>query len=97
MSDQRKGGGKKGLADMRMHIGRGPRANKQGVQLVECHTMERGVDGVPKLLGTTSDMPFVGSRTRAWPDEIQERRAGEVSVPGLFDGSGGDHHVPQRR
>ena len=65
MSDQRKGGGKKGLADMRMHIGRGLRANKQGVQLVECHTIERGVDSVPKLLGTTSDMPFVGSRIRA--------------------------------
>jgi hypothetical protein len=52
---------------------------------------------VSSLLGTTSDMPFVGTRTRAWADKIQEERAAKVSIQGLFDGGGGDHHVPRRR
>ena len=95
MSDQRKGGGKEGLADMRMHIGGGPSGDRQGMQLVENDTMEGGVDGVSLLLGATSDMSFVGSRTRARADEIQEKRVGrKVLVSGLFNRSGSDHYIP---
>lgn len=59
--------------------------------------MGGGVDGVPRVLGTTSDMSFVGSHTRTRADGIQEEQAGEVSISGLFDGGGGDHHVPRGR
>lgn len=80
-----------------MHIGRGQRANRQGVQLVESNTMGGGVDGVSTMLGTTGDMPFVGSRTRARADGVQKERAAEMSVQGLFNGGSRDHHVPRRR
>jgi hypothetical protein len=55
------------------------------------------MDGVPAVLGPTSDMPFVGGRTRPREDQVQEERAAEVSISRLFDGSGGDHHVSGRR
>jgi hypothetical protein len=97
MSGQREGRREERLADMWMHVGGGARADRQGMQLVEGDTMGGSMDGVSSLLGTTSDMPFVGTRTRAWADRIQEERAAKVSVQGLFDGGGGDHHVPRLR
>jgi hypothetical protein len=56
--------------------------------------MGGSIDGVSLLLGTISDIPFVGTRIRAWADRIQEERAAKVLIQGLFDGSSGDHHVP---
>ena len=70
MSGQGEGGRKERLADMWMHVGGGPRADRQGMQLVEGDTMGGSMDGVSSLLGTTSDMPFVGSGTRTRADRI---------------------------
>jgi hypothetical protein len=55
------------------------------------------MDGVPAVLGPTSDMLFVGGRTRLREDQVQEERAAEVSISRLFNGSGSDHHVSGRR
>jgi hypothetical protein len=59
-----------GLAHMRLHIGGGVRADRQGVRLVEDDKVGGGVDGVPVVLGAAGDMPFVGSRTRPRADEV---------------------------
>jgi hypothetical protein len=55
------------------------------------------MDGVPAVLGATSDMPFVGSRTRSRQEQVQGESAAEVSISRLFDGSSGDHHVSRGR
>ena len=55
------------------------------------------MDGVPVVLGPTSDMPFVGSGTRPREEQVQGERAAEVSISRLFDGSSGDHHVSRGR
>jgi hypothetical protein len=52
------------------------------------------MDGVPAVLGPTSDMLFVGGRIRPREDQVQEA---EVSISRLFNGSGSDHHVSGRR
>jgi hypothetical protein len=70
MSGQREARREERLADMWIHVGGGPRADRQGIQLVEGDTMGGSMDGVSLLLGTTSDMLFVGTRTRAWADKI---------------------------
>ena len=94
-SQRTKRGRAKRVADMRMHVGGRPRADRQSMWVVERNKVAGSMDGMPNVLGTTGDMPFVGSDTRARADEIQEERAAEMSVPGWFDGSGGDHHVPR--
>jgi hypothetical protein len=53
-----------------MHVSGGPRADQQGIQLVKGDTMGGSMDSVLLLLGTISDMLFVGTRTRAWADKI---------------------------
>jgi hypothetical protein len=70
ISGQGEGGQKERLADMWRHVSRGARADRQGMQLVEGDTIGGSMDGVSLLLGTTSDIPFVGSRTRTWADRI---------------------------
>lgn len=64
------------------------------MRLVKRSEVAGGMDGVSVVLGTTGDMPFVGSRTRNRADQIQKEQAAEVSVSGLFNGGGSDHHVP---
>jgi hypothetical protein len=44
-----------------MHVGGGPRADRQGMQLVKGDTIGGSMDGMSSLLGTTSDIPFVGT------------------------------------
>jgi hypothetical protein len=65
--------------------------------LVKNNPVGGSIDGVPAVLGPTSDMPFVGGRTRPQEDQVQEERAAEVSISRLFNGSGSDHHVSGRR
>ena len=62
--------GTKGLAHMRLHVGRGVRGDRQGVRLVEDDTVGSSVDGVLVVLGAAGDMLFVGSRTRPRTDEV---------------------------
>jgi hypothetical protein len=52
MSGQREGRREERLADMWMHVGGGPRADRQGMQLVEGDTIGGSMDGVSSLLGT---------------------------------------------
>jgi hypothetical protein len=65
--------------------------------LVENNPVGGSIDGVPVVLGPTSDMLFVGGRTRPREDQVQEERAAEVSISRLFNRSGSDHHVSGRR
>ena len=67
------------------------------MQVVEQDPVGGRVDGVPVVLGPTSDMPFVGGRTRPREEQVQGERAAEVSISRLFDGSSGDHHVSRGR
>jgi hypothetical protein len=52
---------------------------------------------MPVVLGPTSDMPFVGGRTRPREEQAQEERAAKVSISRIFDGGGSDHYVSRRR
>ena len=67
------------------------------MRLVEKDALGGSMDGVPTVLGATSDMPFVGSGTRPREEQVQGERAAEVSISRLFDGSSGDHHVSRGR
>ena len=67
------------------------------MRLVEKDALGGSMDGVPTVLGATSDMPFVGSGTRPREEQVQGERAAEVSISRLYDGSGGDHHVSRGR
>jgi hypothetical protein len=59
-----------GLAYMRLHVGGGVRADRQGVRLVEDDTVGGGVDSVLVVLGAIGDILFVGSCTRPQADKV---------------------------
>jgi hypothetical protein len=63
MSGQRTNRRAKGVAYMWMYVGGRWRANRQGMSLVENDSVGGSMDGMPVVLGPTSDMPFVGGRT----------------------------------
>jgi hypothetical protein len=70
MPSEREERGTEGMAYMRLHIDRGSRGDRQGVQLVKAGALGGGVDGVSVVLGAAGDMPFVGGRTRPRADEV---------------------------
>lgn len=63
-------GRREGLAHMRLHVSRGVRADRQGVQLVKDNIVGGSVDSVLVVLSAIGDMLFVGSCTRLQADEV---------------------------
>ena len=70
MPGQRTSGWAKGMANMWMCVDGRSRADRQSTFLVEQDPLGGSVDGVPAVLGPTSDMPFVGSRTRPRIEQV---------------------------